>query len=261
MENEQGLGQQPLPLRREAIYQLIKNEGVVRVNDLAERLGVTSMTIRRDLETLERDGLIERVHGGAVPTKQGLQDPFYTQKSVLHQKEKSDIATFAAGLIEDGDTVFLNSGTTTLRIFRLIHAKQVKVITNNPCFIMEDIPDDVDVICTGGIFRKQSFTLIGDTAMSTIAKVNATKAFIGLDGFDLEHGITTPVQDEAIINRLMIEHTTGKVIVVADSSKIGRVASFFVAPANKVHALITDSKISTDSQEALIQAGLTVYIV
>jgi len=251
---------QPLPLRRDAIYQLIKDEGVVRVNDLSERLKVTSMTIRRDLETLERDGLVERVHGGAVATNRGLRDPLFTQKSILHQKEKDAIASVAANLVEDCDTIFINSGSTTLRIFRDIKAKQVKVITNNACFPMEDMPSGLEIISTGGIFRRESFTLIGETATQTITNIYASKSFIGLDGLSVQYGLTTPVQAEAQVNRLMIEHTRGPVIVVADSSKIGRVSSFFVASVSVVSKLITDKFISDEDRRSFEQIGIEVLI-
>jgi DeoR/GlpR family transcriptional regulator of sugar metabolism len=251
---------QPLPLRREAIYQLIKEEGVARVNDLSERLGVTCMTIRRDLETLERDGLVERVHGGAVATNRGVSEPLYTQKSILHKQEKDAIALAASHMVDDGDTLFINSGSTTLRLFKTIKAKRVKIITNNACFPMEDMSPGIDIISTGGMFRRESFTLVGDAASRTVEEVYADKSFLGLDGFDLEHGITTPVQEEAQINRMMIEHTKGEVIIVADSSKIGHVSAFFVAKSEVVSCLVTDSGIPAETKELLEKAGIKVMV-
>jgi len=252
--------QQPLPLRREAIYQLIKDNGLVRVTDLSESLGVTSMTIRRDLEYLEKEGLIERTHGGAVATNRGVMEPLFTQKSLLHRAQKDAIAQGAALLVEDYDTLFINSGTTTLRLFHKINARHVKIVTNNACFPLDNFPDSLEVISTGGLFRKESYTYIGETAASTISQVFASKAFIGVDGFSAQHGMTTPVQAEAQINRLMIEHTRGQVIVLADSSKLGKVSNFFVAPINTVNKLITDPGISEHDKAEFEKLGIEVLI-
>jgi len=248
----------PLPLRREEIYQLIRDNGTARVSDLSDKLGVTTMTIRRDLETLELDGLIERTHGGAVAVNRTNREPLFTQKRVINRLQKDLIARKASSLIEDYDTVFLNSGTTTLRIFRNITAKHVKIVTNNAYFPMDDIPDSLEVISTGGLFRKESFTLIGETTLHSISQVFASKAFIGLDGFDVHYGMTTPVQPEAHVNRMMIEHTRGEVIVVADSSKIGKVSNFFVAPVTSAQKLLTDSGITDEQVADLEQMGIEV---
>lgn len=260
MKESEGLFR-PMPLRREEIYRLVKDSGVARVSELSEKLGVTSMTIRRDLESLEQDGLIERTHGGAVATNRGIREPLFTQKSLLHRAEKEAIAAVAAGLVEDCDTIFLNSGTTTLRIFRNIVAKRVKVVTNNAFFPMDDdIPEDLEVISTGGQFRRESFTFIGETALNSVSQVFASKAFIGLDGFDAERGMTTPVQPEAHVNRTMIEHTRGKVIVVADSSKLGTVSSFFVAPVTAANLLITDAGIDDERRRSFEKLGIEVIV-
>jgi len=249
-----------MPIRREAIYQMIKDTGMARVSDLSDRLGVTTMTIRRDLEVLEEDGLIERIHGGAVATNRGIREPLFTQKTLLHRSQKDAIASAAAKLVDDYDTIFLNSGTTTLRILHKITAKHVKVVTNNAFFPMDDIPESLEIISTGGLFRKESYTFIGDTALHSISQVYASKSFIGLDGFDLDHGMTTPVQPEAHVNRSMIEHTKGQVIVVADSSKLGRISNFFVAPVSAAHILITDSGIDDTLRAAFEKTGLTVMV-
>ncbi len=253
-------GEKALFPRREAIFQYISDKGLASVTELSVLFSVTDMTIRRDLEALEKSGLVERTHGGAVPTSRGKFEPLFSQKSLLHRTQKDSIAVAAGRMVEDYDTVFINSGSTTLRIFKQIQAHNVKIITNNASFPLGGFSEDIEVIATGGIFRRESYTFIGDTAVATISGVYASKAFIGLDGFDLEHGMTTPVQSEASINRLMIDHTRGKVIVVADSSKIGRVSNFFVAPATAAQLLITDSGIHPDMVGRLEKAGISVLV-
>jgi len=250
----------PQPVRRDAIFLLVKEKGMVSVADLSKKFGVTTMTIRRDLQYLEQDGLIERIHGGAVVTKSGVREPLFTQKRLLHRAEKEVIAIAAAALVDDYDTIFLNSGTTTLRMLRRIVANHVKIVTNNAYFPVDDMPDNYEIISTGGTFRKESYTLIGDTALHTLSQVFASKAFIGVDGFDWENGMTTPVQSEAHVNRTMIAHTRGKVIVVADSSKIGAVSNFFVAPVVAAHMLITDSRITDMDRKRFEEAGIEVIV-
>jgi|LFRM01.1.fsa_nt_gb DeoR/GlpR family transcriptional regulator of sugar metabolism len=258
--NKENENYQPTPLRREAIYKIIKNDGMARVIDLSERLNVTGATIRRDLLYLKQQGLIERTHGGAVAVDRVDREPLFAQKSLLHRSQKDAIAKKAASLIEDYDTIFLNSGSTTLRLFRYITAKHVKIVTNNASFPNEDINSDVEIISTGGFFRQESHTLVGEAALNSITQVYAIKSFIGLDGFDVKLGMTTPVQPEAHINRMMIEHTREQVIVLADSSKIGKVSNFFVAPITAAHIIITDDGISDEKKIELEGSGLQVIV-
>jgi len=253
--------EQKNPMRRDAIYQLTVSKKMVNVNELSQQMGVTPMTIRRDLEYLEKKGLVERVHGGAIPSKHGLFEPLFSQKNQQHVKEKDAIAQMAATMIENYETLFINSGTTTLRIFTKITAHHVKIVTNNACFPMVKIPEYVDVISTGGSFNSESFTYYGDIASQTIQQTWATKAFVGVDGIDIEHGLTTPLQADNQVNRMMIEHTRGKVIVVTDSSKIGKVSNFFIEPISVVNTLITDNGISDKAKEDFIKLGIQVIIV
>ncbi|NCB03361.1 MAG: DeoR/GlpR transcriptional regulator, partial [Spirochaetia bacterium] len=250
----------PVPIRRDEIFRLISEKGAIKVTELSEQLGVTNMTIRRDLESLEKEGIIERTHGGAIAANRRVQEPLFYQKMRYHNTEKDAIAKVVTSLIEDNDTIFLNSGTTTLRIFTRILAKNVKLVTNNAYFPTLTLPDHIEVISTGGVFRKESFTYIGDGALQSISRVYATKSFLGVDGFDVEFGITTPVQPEAQINRTMIEHTQGPVYIVADSSKLAKVSHFFVAPVHVVYALITDVGITKEQKTAFEEAGIKVII-
>lgn len=253
-------GEKTVTTRREAIFQYITDNGLASVSELSRMFDVTDMTIRRDLETLEKEKLVERTHGGAVPTNRGKFEPLFTQKSLLHRAQKDVIAARAGRMVEDYDTIFINSGSTTLRIFKQIQAHHVKIVTNNASFPLGDFSEDIEVIATGGIFRRESYTFIGDTAAHTVGNVYASKAFIGLDGFDLEHGMTTPVQSEAGINKLMIEHTRGSVVIVADSSKIGRVSNFFVAPAVAADILITDDGIDSKLVAEIEKSGIEVIV-
>lgn len=250
----------PLPVRRDEIYKLISLKGVVKVSDLSLQMGVTEMTIRRDLEGLEQAGLVQRTHGGAISITKHVNESLFVLKMQRHKEEKAAIAKVAASLVKEHDTVFLNSGTTTYEILRNISAPNVMVVTNNAYIPTGGILPCVEILSTGGQLRQESCTYIGDMAMRVIDDVFANIAFLGIDGFDLEYGLTTPVQPEANINRALIEHTHGPVYIVADSSKIGLVSNFFVAPINEIRGLITDSGISDQQKTALEEMGIEVLI-
>ena len=246
--------------RHAAIVRILKEKGIVRVSELSGSLEVAEMTIRRDLEALEKKGLLERTHGGAVYSDRVSLEPLYSQKSRIRQEEKKAIGRLAASLIREGDTVFVNSGSTTLEFLRCLAVRGVKIITNNPWAPTEVRSDGVEVLLTGGELRRESFTLVGETAAQTVRGVFGTKAVIGVDGFSLRYGITTPVQAEAALNGLMIEQTHGEVIVIADSSKFGRVSNFLTAPISAVNTIVTDRGLDEQSREEFGRLGIRVLV-
>jgi DeoR family fructose operon transcriptional repressor len=247
--------------RRAALYALARQKGIVSVAELAESLGVTEMTIRRDLEILEKKGLLERTHGGAIFNDRIGLEPMFGQKSSLHQEEKRRIGELAANLIEAGDTVFVNSGSTTIQFLEHLGVeKRVKIITNNPLAPLHVRSDLTELSLTGGDLRRESFTLVGEVAVSSVRKVFANKAVIGVDGFSIRYGLTNPIQAESWLNRLMIRHTHGEVILVADSSKLGRVANFRTAPISAVTTIVTDSGINQPSIEEFEMLGIKVLV-
>jgi len=244
--------------RQAAIYALAKQKGGVKVAELAESLNVTEMTIRRDLELLEGKGLIERIHGGAIYNDRIGLEPQFEQKSALRQEEKRAIGALAASLVEEGDMVFVNSGSTTIEFLKQLSAPRVKVITNNPLAPVHVRSESVNVTMTGGEIRRESFTLVGELAVRAIKGVYANKAVIGIDGFSIKYGLTNATQAEAWINRLMITNTHGSVILVADSSKLGRVANFKTAPLSAVSVIVTDWGIDPANLEEFDRLGIKV---
>jgi DeoR family fructose operon transcriptional repressor len=249
----------PAPHQRQTIiYSLVRQKGSVRVSELAASLNVTEMTIRRDLELLEGKGLIERIHGGAIYNDRIGLEPLFAQKSVLKQAEKRAIGALAAILIEEGDMVFVNSGSTTIEFLKQLETPRVSVITNNPLAPIYVHSGSVNVILTGGEIRHESLTLVGELAVKAIKSVYANKAVIGIDGFSIKYGLTTSTQTEAWINRLMITNTRGSVILVADSSKLGRVANFKTAPLSSVSIIVTDSGIDSVNLEEFDRLGIKV---
>jgi DeoR family fructose operon transcriptional repressor len=233
---------------------------VVRVSALSEQMGVSEVTIRRDLEVLERRGLLERTHGGAIVTQRMHAEPDYVEAISSNPEEKRLIGQAAAGLVEPGDAVYLNGGTTTLQVFRALRVPGVKVITNHVGMALETRSTDVELLLLGGHYRAPSHSVVGPFATDALRRTHATKAFIGVEGIGVTSGLTTPAAAEAEIARVMIEQTRGRVIVVADRSKIGTVADFVVAPLEAVDALVVDDGIDADYRDRLVEAGVEVIV-
>ncbi len=243
--------------RQKLITEQIRTQGIVRVNELSELLNVSVLTIRRDLDQLEKQGLLERTHGGAVLRQSMSVESLYSQKEQVNKTEKELIALTAAALIDDGDMVIINSGSTTRAVIEALKSKKITIITNN--IGAAQIADEAafDLIFIGGSYRPQSRSVTGDVGLQALERIYANKAVIGVDGFSLTYGLTTPVMQEAEITRKMIEKTVGSVIVVAASSKIGVISNFKTADLKKIDYLITDRGAGHIlSEEELHQAGV-----
>jgi DeoR family fructose operon transcriptional repressor len=223
-------------------------------------MGVSEVTIRRDLEALERRGLLERTHGGAVLTQRIRSEPAYLDAAASSPEEKRLIGRFAAGLIEPGDTVYLNGGTTTLQVFRHLDAPGAKVITNHVGIALEAAERDVELLLLGGHYRAPSNSLVGPFATDALRRTYATKAFVGVEGISLRSGVTTPTAAEAEIARVMIEQTRGSVCVVADHTKIGTVADFQIAALDAVDRLVVGTEIDPEYRAQLDEAGVEVVL-
>lgn len=253
--------EQPLPAERHRrIQELVHEHRVVRVSVLSDLMGVSEVTIRRDLEALERRGLLERTHGGAVATQWMRTEPGYLEAVSSNTDEKRAIGRAAAAMVEPGDAVYLNGGTTTLEVFRHLRAPGVKVVTNHVGIALEAADREVELLLVGGHYRAPSNSVVGPFATEALRRTHATKAFVGVEGLSIGSGLTTPAAAEAEIARLMIEQTQGTVIVVADHTKIGTVADFVVAPLERVNALVVDSGIGPELRDQLTEEGLQILI-
>jgi DeoR family fructose operon transcriptional repressor len=246
--------------RHRRIQELLREHRVVRVASLSDQLGVSEVTIRRDLEALERVGLLERTHGGAVATHWMRTEPAYREAIARQSAQKRTIGRAAAAMVEPDDAVYLNGGTTTLEVFRHLRAPGVRVVTNHVGIALEAADREVELLLLGGHYRAPSNSVVGPFATEALRRTHATKAFIGVEGLSLGSGLTTPAAAEAEIGRLMIEQTHGTVIVVADHTKIGTVADFVVAPLERVDALVVDSGVGPELRDRLTEEGLRVVI-
>jgi len=241
---------------------MLDRDGRLLVTDLARRFHTSQVTIRKDLEVLHEQRQLHRTHGGALPARErALDDPTLREKEQLHRREKSLIAAAALRMVQKGQVVVLDSGTTTTAIARgLREFRNLTVVTNAVNIAAELAGTPVDVILTGGTLRKNSFSLVGPMAEETLRNLNADLLFLAVDGFDVGYGLTTPNLLEAQVNRVMIE-VARRVVVVCDSSKFGRRSLSLIAPTSTIHEVITDRKIPKQDLRTLRKAGTEVTLV
>src|SRR5438094_4301500 len=229
---------------------------------MAQKFQTSQVTIRKDLEVLHSHGLIHRTHGGALPAREGaLEDPTLLEKERLRRKEKLRIAACAAGLVKEGQVVILDSGTTTTAIGRALrNFRNVTIVTNAVNIAAELSGSSLEVILTGGSLRKNSFSLVGPIAEETLHRLNADILFLGVDGFDLHYGLSTPNLLEAKVNRAMMD-VARVTVAVCDSSKFGRRSLSSIAPVSQIQHLICDRGISKYHLAELKKAGVGITLV
>lgn len=251
-----------IPAQRwEIILDRLAIHGIVRLADLRELLDTSEATIRRDLEKLEEQGLIERTHGGAILSQHLSHESDYQQRRIAHQDEKIAIGALAAGLIEDGDIVFVNSGTTTTQLIKQVRGNaNITIVTNNLAALMETDHVGVDILLVGGQYQRISSSVAGRFASDNLRRVFAAKTFIGVDGFSYKYGCTIPAPDEAELVRVMIERTLGDLFLLADHSKWGIVSNHEVARINTFQYLISDQGLEADALSALAHHGLKILL-
>ena len=250
--------------RHQQILQYMQQHGVVKSSSLVELLKTSEATIRRDLERLERHGLIERTHGGAILVQRMQQEAVYSTSASLHQQEKKWIASAVAGLIEPDDTIFINNGTTTTEVLRAIQNRpelqNITVFTNNVSAAMVIQDAKFKIYLLGGLFRPHSTAVVGQFATTMIEKVFANKAIIGVDGIAIRCGCTTPIAEEAEIGQSMIDHCLGQTIVVADNSKWGVIAQYQVANLREIDILVSDTALQQEAINTLAENEVQVVL-
>jgi DeoR/GlpR family transcriptional regulator of sugar metabolism len=238
--------------RRKRIEETVLQNPEVRVDELAEKLNVSRMTIRRDLDYLESMKLLIRVHGGAVAAS-GEEEELKMYRTM--------IAKFAARFVEDNDTLFINTSRNAIQILKFVERRNVTVITNNGKAINAERNHGTNVILTGGELRHPKDAMVGDFAIRSLEPVYAKKAFIGCSGISAENGMTTEIANEVNINAMMISHATQDVYVLADHTKIGVNSSFASCPIDMIKYLITDEKAPEEELEKIRERGVRVYQV
>ncbi|MDD3321069.1 MAG: DeoR/GlpR family DNA-binding transcription regulator [Paludibacter sp.] len=233
--------------RREKILELIREDGHAKVFDLSRIFKVTEVTIRQDLERLEKEGSILREHGGAYLKDIDMNVRNFTLKNQDNMEEKLNIAKKAIEFIEDGDTIILDSGSTTTEIAKLINGyKNLTVITNalNIALILGAQPG-INVIVTGGEFKAPTLSLTGQKAADFFNNIHVDKLFLATAGIALKSGLTYPGMSDICVKRAMID-SANEVYLVADSTKIGKNSFASLGALSLIHFLITDSKLKKE---------------
>jgi DeoR/GlpR family transcriptional regulator of sugar metabolism len=252
--------------RRESITQQLARENVVRVAELSRQFGVSEVSIRRDLERLERQGLLQRVHGGAVAIAVGSGAGELASAPTLHMDEKRRIGQAAAALVRPGERVIFDSGTTVLEVARSLSTDQAG--SSNLTAITSSLPivqelghrPWVNLLLLGGIYLPEYRVVAGPQTVENLRDLHADKMFLGTDGLTLDHGLTTANVLEAEVDRAMVR-AAAEIIVVADSSKIGGIGLTTILPLERVHKLITDEGAPAGFVSALRAAGVDVILV
>jgi DeoR/GlpR family transcriptional regulator of sugar metabolism len=248
--------------RLQQIERIIKERQHVRVIELSEHFGVSEPTIRRDLQKLEAMGRIQRAHGGASVVEQAAPEPPIVQRIAEYNEEKRRIGEAAAQLIKDGETIFLGSGTTTLEVAKYLEGKKdLTVITNaiNVAHFLAGNPQ-INVIITGGVLRHSELSMIGYIVEQTLKELRADKAIVSMRAVSVDEGLTNDNLLETMTDREIIRFAH-EVILVADHTKFGKVATGVVAPITAVHKVVTDNQTPPETIKRLRDIGIAVLQV
>lgn len=247
--------------RRQKIFELIREDGNAKVLNLSRIFKVTEVTIRQDLEKLEEEGLIVREHGGAHLKDIGMSVRNIELLSKEHMSEKEAIARKAVGMINDGDTIILDSGSTVTEIAKQISGfKNLTVITNalNIALILGADPE-INLILTGGEFKAPTLSLTGQKAADSLEGLHVDKLFLATAGIALKSGLTYPSISDIVVKRAMIE-SADVVYLAADSSKIGKSSFASLGALSLIDFLITDSNIEADFKELFQRHDIKLII-
>lgn len=248
--------------RQGRILEILAEQRGVRVSVLSDLLGVSEMTIRRDLERLETEGLLSRTHGGAILKQRIVEEPRYVTNVRANAHEKERIAQATAAMIKQGETVFLGSGTTATQVLSYVDPDlQARIVTHNLGAVSSAQKKALDVIILGGLYRPRSNTVEGALSLEVLGNFHASKFILGADGVSLEEGITTASVGLAGVERAMIRQTRGEVIVLADRSKIGIVGDFVICTLDEIHTVVVDDGIDSDVRDEMLRRGLRVVAV
>ena len=249
------------PQRRENIRLLVRENGVARVEDLRRELKVSVATIRRDLEVLEEEGKVRRVHGGAVSMENRLEEAVFDDKTNQYSKQKHAIAAKAYELIGQEESLFLDGGSTILCLARLLKDREDLTVVTNSLRAAAELGDSGPrVILTGGELRRISQTMVGPLTSAVLSQVRVDKAFMGTMGFCLKNGLTTTDPNEAFVKALVTEQAS-QVVLLADSSKAEKVSFARVSDWNSVDILLSDSQLPKTFTKQLPKHGLKVHVV
>jgi len=251
----------PTPERQKQILSLLSQQGRLSVAEIVDQFSISEATARRDLETVAAEGRAQRVHGGVIALEQAPPELPILERENEQAAEKARIGHAAASLVANHETVFLGSGTTVLEIARnLRDHKDLTVITNSlPVLNILTGRNEITVVSLGGMLRESELSFIGHITEQALVEVRADKVFMGTRGVSLEHGLTNDYLQETLTDRAILKGGR-EVIIVADHTKVNRVATVLLAPLDQMHTFVTDSKADRKFVQALKRQGIQVVI-
>lgn len=249
-----------LPERWERVIDLVQERGRVSVEEIAQTLGISAPTVRRDLARIQQRGLVRRTWGGAEPSPRVIPGITFAESRRVHPAEKELIGRVAAGMVESGDCVMVDGGYTTCQLARHLEATPIKVVTNS-LDVAQAVANrrDMTLVLLGGEWLPESGTTVGPTTQRQLEDLHADKAFLGANAFSIEGGMGADVELTAQTKKTMIAKAR-EVIVVADHSKLGASALYRVAPVEAITTLVTDDQADPELLAALRQAGVEVVV-
>lgn len=239
----------------------VEQKGTIKVAELAAQFGVTEATVRRDLVELDSKNLVKRVHGGVTNSLGRSYEPTLTFRNTVNIGKKARIGKLAAELVNEGDCIALDIGSTTYEVAsNLIGKRNLTIIT--PSFPIASRlinQPDIRLVLTGGIVRPGETSMVGEIAQRTFDILYVDLLFLGVGGIDAKEGLTEYNWDDTLVKKAMLKRAK-KVVIVADSSKHNRIASFLIAPLEKINILITDQEPSSPLKEALKELNIKIIV-
>lgn len=248
--------------RRQSFLLYIQEHQNADVTALAEKFQVSPITVRRDIKYFEEKGLMKHYFGGVQILPQApSEEPYFEtaeQDTLISYKQR--LAQKACEMIEDGDTIFINSSSTAMLIFQYLANKSVTIITNNGRSLLMQRDPMVELVLTGGEVYGKKRSLVGEFALNALNKVTATKCIIGASGISVDGGVTSSVIQETAINQTMLRRCSGPKIVVVDGAKIGLQHNFFSSPISSITHIITNSRAEPSELERLKEQGIQIIL-
>lgn len=248
--------------RRREILNRLKSQGQIFIDELSRFFSVSEVTIRNDLEQLEKKHLLVRVRGGAILAESSVSlDIHISEKNKLNYKEKAQIGKKAAELIQNFETIIIDSGTTTYEVAKNLNQHKGLTVISNAINIITLLINNsnINLIVPGGYLRPNSLSLVGPLAEKNFQNLFVDKFIMGVDGIIPSQGTYTPNLEEAHLNELMIKNSK-EVIVVTDSSKFQRKSLAFICSIDKINVVVTDERISAEDKKMLEDQGIMVLI-
>ena len=251
--------------RRVQISELVRLQGSVQVAALARRFGVSLQTVRKDLRYLSERGVMVRAYGGAIDHgaiagPQAQAEPNYETKRTSRLDEKRRIGRRAAALVQAGDTIAIDSGTTGIQLAEALPDIDITVVTNDfGALAALASKREIRIVMLGGELRRKNMAFYGGLTVDALDALHVDRLFLGVDGFDLERGITTHYEPEAMLNRKMVE-AARMVVAITDSSKFGRVCLHRILPISGLDTLITDTGAPEDIRQASEELGFELLL-